>query len=155
MALKASTSKAVPEDFPKRIPGSLPGAQLKISARLIDGRYVSGETEDERNERFSSCLYLATQLADYSRRRMIQSPAMRLPDFLRRLRIGVVSKEWDISAEELNWVMRRVAIELGGTSGDVATTEFQVDRSMTTDEVRPKIESVVDAALAKLVARSS
>ncbi|OYU44721.1 MAG: hypothetical protein CFE44_11435, partial [Burkholderiales bacterium PBB4] len=46
----------VPEDFPRDpFPAALAGSQMKLAARLIDGRYVVGLTDEERYGRFLMC----------------------------------------------------------------------------------------------------
>ena len=52
----------VPEDFPwDPFPASLAGAQMKVAAREIDGKYVVGLTEDERRGRYMVCLDLVPE----------------------------------------------------------------------------------------------
>ncbi|CAE6895246.1 hypothetical protein R69927_05054 [Paraburkholderia domus] len=45
----------VPDDFPRdAAPAALAGAQPKLAARMINGRFVVGLTEEERMERGGS-----------------------------------------------------------------------------------------------------
>ncbi len=40
-----------PDDFPRdAMPASLSGAQPKLAARLTDGKFIVGQTDDERHE---------------------------------------------------------------------------------------------------------
>lgn len=53
----------VPDDFPRDVaPAGLAGAQPKLAARMINGRFVVGLTEEERLERWQICEDLAQQL---------------------------------------------------------------------------------------------
>jgi len=55
----------IPDDIPHGgLTTAITGDQPKLAARLIDGRNVVGETEEERLERYLICEDLAMQLAD-------------------------------------------------------------------------------------------
>ncbi|MDP1680980.1 MAG: hypothetical protein Q8L39_04310, partial [Burkholderiales bacterium] len=63
----------VPEDFPHDpFPATLAGAQPKVSAREVDGRYVVGLTEEERRGRYLMCADLVYQLTGYTERKRIE-----------------------------------------------------------------------------------
>lgn len=58
----------ISDDFPHGgLTTAIAGVQPKLAARLIDGHYVVGETEEERLERYLICEDLAMQLADCRR----------------------------------------------------------------------------------------
>jgi hypothetical protein len=110
--------KSVPEDFPHGDGiGSVAGAQPKFAARLIEGRYVVGETEEERLERYLICDDLAAQLSDYCRRKGSENPGWTKEFILQRTDQGVTSHirsgRWDISIPEKGWVMQRCKELLG------------------------------------------
>lgn len=145
--------KDIPSDFPRRFPGSVPGVQAKLPARFIDGSYVAGETEAELRVRFDACDDLVAKLSDYSRQKQAKLPGLALPELLRRLRRSVAAKGWDISPEELQWVMGRVALALGARLDDVIAPTYRLDPRMLGDGANPPVESIVDRALAKSRAR--
>lgn len=104
----------VPSDFPRRGEGSLSGVQPKLAVRLIAGKFISGETDEELVERYEACRDLAEQVTASAWRKRRQYADLTLREFLRRLRKGVVAKGWDLDAQELDWLMRQVAVGLGG-----------------------------------------
>ncbi len=58
----------VPDDFPRdRMPAVVPGVQTKVGVALSRGRYVVGQTEEERAERYDICEDLAHQLVPKAR----------------------------------------------------------------------------------------
>lgn len=98
----------VPSDFPRPMPGSLSGVQPKLAMRLVQGKYVEGLTNDELFERYDACRDLALQVADKARTKRAKYLDLSLDEFLRRLRLGVEQKGWDVSPDELTWVMLQV-----------------------------------------------
>lgn len=109
---------SIPNDFPHGgFAVAIAGVQPKLGARLIDGRYVVGETEEERLERFLICEDLAVQLEDYCRRKARENPSWTTEFNLQRTETGVVSRinsgQWDISMAEKDWVMKRCKVLLG------------------------------------------
>lgn len=104
----------VPPDFPRRADGVLAGVQPKLAGRLIHGMVVVGETAEELVARYDACRDLAEQVTQSARRKRAQYADLTLREFLRRLRKGVVAKGWDLDAQELDWLMRQVAVGLGG-----------------------------------------
>lgn len=104
----------VPEDFPRiKIPAVVTGAQPKICARETDGRYVVGQTEEERFERWDICEDLAQQLLPVAQRDETARPGQAREKTLRRVRITVSQKGW-CSEEELDWLIRRLGALLQG-----------------------------------------
>lgn len=143
--------KEIPSDFPREFPGALPGAKAKLAVRFVDGSYVAGKTVAALRARFDACGDLVAKLSDYSRQKRAKLPNMPLPELLRQLRRSVVAKGWDISPEELQWVMGRVALALGGSLDDVPRPPvYQLDPRILEREDYVPVESVVDKALAKL-----
>ena len=94
--------------------------QNKLSARKIGGGFVGdGMTEEELWVRYDACRYLAIELAEHAKEKRGQYAELSQREFLRRLRAGVVKRGWDLAAEELDWVLLRVAVAIGGEPGDV------------------------------------
>lgn len=102
----------IPDDFPHGgLATAIAGVQPKLAARLVDGRYVVGETEEERLERYLICEDLAMQLSGYCRRKASENPSWTTDVVLERTRKGsdarITSGQWDISLAEMDWVMLR------------------------------------------------
>jgi len=98
----------VPEDFPRiTIPAVVTGVQPKIGVREIDGRYIAGQTEEERYERWDICEDLAQQLLPVARKDEAEHPENAREKTLRRVRISVSQKGW-CSEDELDWLIRRL-----------------------------------------------
>lgn len=114
MTSNQQANKQVPADFPRPYGGSLSGAQNKLSVRKIDGQFVDGMTDEELWVRYEACQDLVTKLVEHAIRKRSQYAELSLKEFLRRLRAGVVNKGWDLTGEELDWVMQRVAAAMGG-----------------------------------------
>lgn len=96
----------VPESFPRDTsPASVAGVQPKIAVRFIDGKYVSGLTDEERQERFSICEDLAVQLISYCKRKRAASTDEPLDVFLARVEDSVRGKGWDVSPIEITWII--------------------------------------------------
>lgn len=144
--------KTIPDDFPRPL-GSVGGAQAKLSALLVDGHFVEGMPEDELAARYEASEDLAAQLVSYSQRKRVQFADLSLKEFLRRVRDGVVHKRWDLEHAELQWVMQRVAVAMGGSPADVPGLEVTVEgaaEQLATHRVTPPpVPSVVDLALAQ------
>ena len=106
---KDSIDVTVPDDFPRDpLPAALTGAQPKIAARLIDGEYVVGLTDDERRGRFLMCQDLIEQLTDYAERKRTERTDMTLPALLDAIDVSVRKKGWEVAGIELDWIMGRV-----------------------------------------------
>ena len=99
----------VPDDFPRDpFPASLSGAQLKVAARLIDGQYVTGLTEDERRGRYLMCIDLVEQLTAYSHRKHKERTDLTMEALLVEIDKSVRLKGWEVAQVELDWIMGRV-----------------------------------------------
>ena len=104
---------AIPADFPRDPhPASLPGSQLKFSARKIDGRYVVGLTAEELQERYEMCKDLATQLITRTKRKkdegLVPDIELFYADTESRIRAQSVRDQWDFSEPELRWIFTKV-----------------------------------------------
>jgi hypothetical protein len=106
-------SKVIPEDFPRQgILGSVSGAQAKLLARKINGRFVAGPTHEELYAHYDNCADLVEQLTAYVRRKLVMMPGTSIDELLPRVRRGVANKGWDVSSEEMDWIFRKVADQL-------------------------------------------
>lgn len=104
---------AVPDGFPcESTPAVVAGAQPKVCARLSQGVYVSGPTEDERLERWLICEDLAKQLVPVALKDAKLHPWSSASETLGRVRLAVSRKAW-VSPLELAWLMRRLQVLLG------------------------------------------
>lgn len=100
---------AVPEDFPRDpFPAALPGAQAKFVAREVDGRFIVGLTDEERQARFLMCSDLVEQLEAYAKRKQRERPDLTLPTLLDQIDLGIRRKGWEIGAGEFDWMMGRL-----------------------------------------------
>jgi hypothetical protein len=105
--------QSIPADFPRQ--GSLSavaGAQPKLLARKIDGKFVTGLTQEELHARHDNCADLVEQLTAYTRRKLAAMPDTTLDDLLPRVRKGVENKGWDVSSLEMDWIFSNVADRL-------------------------------------------
>lgn len=103
--------RKVPEDFPRGAPAAtMPGAQLKFVARKIDERYVVGLTEEELCERWEYCEDLAQQLAARTQRKRAAGLISDLDVFYKETEQRVRAQGWDLSNDEVTWLMNRVRI---------------------------------------------
>ncbi|MEO3711470.1 hypothetical protein [Roseateles flavus] len=147
-------SELVPADFPRPCGGSVSGVQNKLIARKIDGRFiVDGMTDEELWTRYDTCRDLATKLTEHAKAKRDQYAELSLPELLRRFRAGVVKRGWDLDAEELDWVMRRVAVAMGGEPDD-APGQLTWDASWFAISQVPTeapVETLVDRVRAKLL----
>lgn len=98
----------VPADFPRGCTASaVPGTQPKFLARKIDGRYVVGLTESELHERWVYCEDLAQQLAERTRHKQAAGLVPDLDVFYRETEHRVRGQGWDLSNDEVIWLMKR------------------------------------------------
>ncbi|MDQ0140957.1 hypothetical protein [Cupriavidus necator] len=111
-----NSEETVPLDFPRKaVLGVVPGVQSKFAARLIDGKYVVGLTDQEARERYLVCKDLAEQLVAYCRRKATERTDWTHAQILERVRNSAVQKagEWKISPVEIEWVLVRMQAGLG------------------------------------------
>ena len=111
-------SLKIPADFPGEAPlASITGAQPKLAARIVNGQYVVGLTEEERLERYEACEDLAQQFSVYCARKVSENGSLTHALALERARKGFARKvgqgEWDFSESEQDWVMKRAQRILG------------------------------------------
>ena len=104
-----STEGPVPDDFPHNpFPASLAGVQPKLSARLIEGHYVVGLTEDERRARYLMCSDMVEQLIEYTERKHHQRTDLTMAGLLDQVDISIRNKGWELGAVELDWIMKKL-----------------------------------------------
>lgn len=102
-----------PDDFPwDRTPPLLSGSQPKLAGRMINGRFVVGQTAEERDERWDLCEDLAQQLIPKTLKDAEKNPENTRDVTLRRMRRALAAKNW-VSRAEMDWLMERLRILLG------------------------------------------
>ena len=101
-------SQHVPDDFPRDVtPASLYGAQPKLAGRLINGKFVVGQTDDERYQRWEVCEDLAQQLVAKARKDAAKYPQHSREVTLQRMRRAIEAKGW-VSVVEADWLVERL-----------------------------------------------
>jgi hypothetical protein len=85
---------------------------MKFAGRLIDGKFVVGQTDEERFERWDLCEDLAQQLVAVGRKDAVKFPEHSRDVTLQRMRRAVEGKRW-ASVVETDWLMARLRILLG------------------------------------------
>lgn len=105
------TDRHIPDDFPRETyTGAVAGAQPKLLAREVDGRYQSALSDEELWVRYDACDDLAAQLAEYASRKVATaglSPDVALSRAEKGVRAKVDAGEWGLSQREADWVMKR------------------------------------------------
>ncbi|NPT55984.1 hypothetical protein [Paraburkholderia elongata] len=102
----------VPDDFPPDdMPAVVSGVQTKIGAVLSRGRYIVGQTDEEREVRWMICEDLAQRLIAVARKDAAKHPTNITERTVERVRVSVARKNW-VSADELTWLMRRPGVLL-------------------------------------------
>lgn len=97
-----------PDDFPRdAAPAALAGAQPKLAARMINGRFVVGLTEEERMERWQICEDLAQQLVMPARKDAAKYPQNSHDVVLQRIWEAIAGKD-RCSVVEMNWIIARL-----------------------------------------------
>lgn len=98
----------VPDDFPRDVgPASVPGKQPKLVGRLINGKVVVGQTDDERFERWEVCEDLAQQLVAKAQKDSAKHPQHSREVTLQRIRRAIGSRGW-VSVVEADWLVERL-----------------------------------------------
>lgn len=101
-------SHTVPADFPRGgETGSVAGAQPKVLARVVDGRYITGLTEEELHARWYFCEDLAIQFAARTTRKLSEGLVTDLEAFYRDTERRIRAQPWGLSEEEIQWLMKR------------------------------------------------
>lgn len=99
----------VPYCFPRDPwPTALPGAQPKFAARLLQGRYVVGLTDVEREERYLMSADLLEQLTAHVRHNRTQQSTEPLESYLLRLEQMVRDQGGEVSPIEMTWVFQQL-----------------------------------------------
>jgi len=88
-------------------PASLSGAQPKLAGRLINGKFVVGQTDDERYQRWEVCEDLAQQLVAKARKGAAKYPQHSREVTLQRMRRAIEVKGWEIVVEA-DWLVERL-----------------------------------------------
>jgi hypothetical protein len=111
---------ATPEDFPHDYGvGAVSGVHPKLLVRKVGEVYVSGLTEEERYARYDNCVDLVNQLEDYCHRKLRERHDWSVAALLEKVRVTVEGKtEWDLSAGEVEWMMRKLYLRMKSTESD-------------------------------------
>lgn len=119
---QSTAEVVVPDDFPRDpFPASLAGAQPKVAARLIDGRYVAGLTPEERAERYVGCLDLVDQLTAYVNRKAVEEPELTQAAVLDSLASRMPHQGWDVGKTELQWMEKHLRARFPASAETAAT----------------------------------
>lgn len=111
MTAKSGSVVLISPDFPREgRPGAIAGAHPKMLVREVDGRLVTGPTEDEVQARYELCVDLVAQLKAYCERKQRESPDLDRIALLHKVRAGVRHEGWDLSNAELDWVMTELGL---------------------------------------------
>lgn len=103
----------VPPDFPRSVPpAAVGGAQPKLTGRLIDGKFVQGHTDEELFARYDICLDLVAQLTAYVQRKLAEQPGATVEMWLPKVKVSVEGKGWGLTADEIDWIMVKLAERL-------------------------------------------
>lgn len=117
------TNESIPEDFPRKGPtASLSGVHPKLAVRLdaSAGAYVAGPTDDEIRERYDICADLVQQLvAKCQKNRGTKYASLTEAKILAGLFEQLTKTNWG-SREEMAWIIRHTAFELGWPPVDAA-----------------------------------
>lgn len=118
MRKEEDKGKQIPADFPRAgTASSVSGAQPKLLARLINGKYLVGPTNEELRARWLYCNDLAEQLAERTRRKKAAGLAYDLEAFYAETERRVLLQGWDVTPEEVAWMMRRVRTFVSDEAG--------------------------------------
>ena len=99
----------VPDDYPRDPhPAALAGSQRKFSARLIDGRYVVGLTDDERKERYAFCAAWLEHLILYVAKVQTKRPTWSMEEVMNYIHAGIRSERGDLGEVELDWIIAKL-----------------------------------------------
>ncbi|MEX3639675.1 MULTISPECIES: hypothetical protein [unclassified Paraburkholderia] len=102
----------VPNNFPSDdSPSVVAGARPKICVVLSEGKYVAGQTDLDRKERWSICEDLAHQLIPKAESDAAAHPEHSNELTLERVRAAVARKGW-VSNAELTWLISRMRVLL-------------------------------------------
>ncbi|RKE25188.1 hypothetical protein B0G76_6707 [Paraburkholderia sp. BL23I1N1] len=103
----------VPASFPRdMMPPVVSGAQPKLYAVLVDGIYVTGQTDTARYERWLICEYIANQFVPIVRKEGAAHPQHSNDRTLDHVCRAVAGKAW-ISPDELTWLAQRLRTLVG------------------------------------------
>jgi len=103
------TMVQVPPSFPATgHQGTLPGAQVKYTAREIDGKFVVGLTNEERFNRYEECLNIVRQLVPLFHEQLQRHPDFDEARHFARLRNGLRAKQWRVTNAEIDWMVDQV-----------------------------------------------
>lgn len=103
--------KDIPEDFPRGFnAATIPGTQAKFLARKIGEKYIVGPSQEELYDRWDYCEDLAQQLAARTLRKQAAGLISDLDTFYKETEHRVRGQGWDLSEDEVQWMMKRTRL---------------------------------------------
>jgi hypothetical protein len=103
----------VPDDFPRELDlAALSGMQPKVSARLIEGRYVVGMTPVERLAQYLMCQDLVEQLLAYHQKHQQDDPPMDVEELVIRFYGTARRHQWPTTVLENLWIEKQLRAKL-------------------------------------------
>lgn len=105
---------STPADFPRRSEcAALSGAVTKFSARVLDGKYFVGASEEEHRERYLDCCSLLSDLIYYSRRKQKTDVLWTAEALQQRVKLGLESSpELELTQSELWWILQQLSTHM-------------------------------------------
>lgn len=108
-----SDGVVISEDFPRpRGECTVPGAQPKFSARLVEGRFIAGASEEELRARHAVCVEYVQVLPAHCRQLKSEHADFSTDGILERVGRALARRHHWMSGPEINWVIAKVALEL-------------------------------------------
>lgn len=105
------TTVVIPDSFPRGgAQGAVPGAQPKFLARLIEGRYVCGATDDEVRIRYLICADYVTRMSAHLRQKLLEV-SIPMDAFVECLRWDFQLKGF--SLDEGAWMTTQIVEQVG------------------------------------------
>lgn len=118
------STKKVPEDFPRDyFLGGVSGAQPKLLAREIGGKFIVGPTAEEIYERWDAVEELARGLADDTLSKLERGEIGDLLPYYVQLARGMRYMSWDLTQKEQLWVHKRMTHIVAERLGKEPPTE--------------------------------
>jgi hypothetical protein len=109
-----SDCKRLPDDFPRGgMASTLPGAQPKLNAQKVNGKFVVGYSQEELRLRYTLCQEYVDVLPAHCMQMRQQKIGMTEEVVLERTGRALAHRHWQLSGAEVDWVIGKVAEILG------------------------------------------
>jgi hypothetical protein len=107
-----------PADFPRDTEmGAVAGVQPKIAVRKIDGKFVTGLTEEELYSRYTVSHDMLNQLVDLCQSELDERKNVDVGELFREVKEGVAGKrDWGFTEAERHWLMVQLCARMGWPS---------------------------------------